>query len=561
MLRFRLATADLAGLRWPRAAENLLPPGRFGPHGLSFGSSFIEPFRHRAVSASLLRAPSATAVIVAEQPEAGQGLREVMCSDGELADRLQRAHAPPRELISVEIQHGNGGVIVTAGLCGAAPIYLTMRGDALLGDWDAGALLRAMPERRLDRVLAVAALTDGGLPYSARTLFSDLRLLTERGRAYWHPGEDIDIVYPPAAQRPRPRALKPDADVPGAFIAVLRRTMQRWLAPGAPAFCELSGGLDSAIVAGIARTLTDDVSTFGLELDGAMGAAQRERRRVLAAHFGFADHALAASDYPPFGANGAPHRLTNPLPWAECYLEGFGVLLGNVGGNGGNTIATGLGGDELFHVRWDELSASERAIETASVTAERHPPDFVTAVAARDYVQGISDVDRAPPAPLVTSALQGAAAAAPLYLRQGIWPVSPLAAPDVVQFCASLPLAWRAQRRLERDTLARWGLPKSVTHPDMPETFSPLMTAALRGAARSLLDRLFAEPALADLGLVEGKRLAQAYAAYCAGERHDEWPFYAAAMLELTLRGEEAVGSLGWDRTSDHSINSRMLYR
>jgi asparagine synthase (glutamine-hydrolysing) len=436
------------------------------------------------------------------------------------------------------VSHHDGTVTIQAGSWGTAPVYLAVGKRALWGTWDPGELLRRLSNHGIDPVLAVAFLSADGIPYSARTLIPGLSLLTAGAQARWRPTQpdDVEIIYPPPALRPRPRRVKDGADVPGAFVNQLRNVMRRWVGDDAPAFCHLSGGLDSAIVAAVASMLTPDVRTFGLELDGAMGAAQFERRQAMTHRFGWSDHAFAAGDHAPFGWRGFEHRRDRPFAWSECYLEGFGALLEEMRQQHGDIVLSGIGGDELCLPRWDEMSDVEQAREQRAAEADRVPPDFVSLPALRHYEEARDSLDCAPPSLVATSVLQGATTSAPLHLRLGVWPANPLSSSEVVQFCLSLPRDWRDNRRIERETLTRWGLPVSVTHPSVVESFQPLMMETLRREARPWLAALFAKPALADLGIVDGRRLAQAYDAFCRGERNDEWSFYAAAMLEMMVR-------------------------
>jgi hypothetical protein len=89
------------------------------------------------------------------------------------------------------------------------------------------------------------------------------------------------------------------------------------------------------------------VHSFGLLLDGSLGAQQRERWRALAAHFGLRDTAVPAMQHPPFVPCGARARGLPHDPAGEFYQEAFDVLREQAAARGCDVIYTGHGGDEI----------------------------------------------------------------------------------------------------------------------------------------------------------------------------------------------------------------------
>jgi len=154
--------------------------------------------------------------------------------------------------------------------------------------------------------------------------------------------------------------------------------------------------------------------------------------------------------------------------------------------------------------------------------------------ALQDEARGLAN--RALPATaLYEPTLLAAAVRAPIFLRRGLWPVNLLAAPDIVRFCEWLPAPWRADRRLHRERLVRAGLPSARTRPAVRENFTDVMAYGLHRHALPRLERLMADPILAQLGLIdpdavraEGKRV-DAGSAPVRG-------LYEIIALELALR-------------------------
>jgi asparagine synthase (glutamine-hydrolysing) len=66
-----------------------------------------------------------------------------------------------------------------------------------------------------------------------------------------------------------------------------------------------------------------------------------------------------------------------------------------------------------------------------------------------------------------------AAARHPNYLTQGLWPIAPLAQPNLLRLGESLPVEWRAGKTLFARRLARAGFSPALTHPDQTGNVRP----------------------------------------------------------------------------------------
>ena len=148
-------------------------------------------------------------------------------------------------------------------------------------------------------------------------------------------------------------------------------------------------------------------------------------------------------------------------------------------------------------------------------------------------------IDDAPQGLSYTSVMESAAAVAPIYLRKGVWPVSPLTTPELVEFCRKLPLAWRHQRKIHRQVLTSFGYSKRVAFPRLAhlETFVGVMNYSLQTAAASVIEDVFENSLLEAQGLIDSRALLSAYRRYRSDTAE---PFsdqiLSALVLELTLR-------------------------
>ncbi len=379
-------------------------------------------------------------------------------------------------------------------------------------------------------------------------MFRDMWMLTERSRAVWKVSPhdmkamEFAVDYPPAVLTPRPERLKADADVLNAFWRILQRSLSRWLPrdfQGAGA--ELSGGLDSGIVAIAAAELLDgSLATHGVVLLEQMGEAQRARRQEFVQQFGFRDTTVEMRDWIPFAPNSTRLQGGPVVPWEDVYFEALDQLLKGAGRQGTNLLFTGLGGDELCggsdYDFTDEELAAIHASEAAEGQQEKERiPSFFTKI-AREILTD-TRLDRAPASLISSSGISAAACSSAMAMRHGVWTVSPLCTPELVGFCARLPLLWREDRAVERKLLSKLGCSGNVTHPPQPDDFSPACRFGMRVAGRSAVTHLFEDSKLAEIGLVDRDRLVADYQAWCDGTASNgDLPFYATAVLEQALR-------------------------
>lgn len=519
-------------------------PWRETPDGLARGKSRIVPLRHPALEEVVVAHGRQAVVCVRERcVRAPSATSPLVGREGfEALSRQMRSWPLQWHMIVVD----NTAATVEAGHWGTAPVFFTATDGEFAGDWDAQKLLGRVGRDSIDLGRAGLWLVEYATPYATHTLFTDLTVLPERTVARWSGGSPtVRFTPPPPWSRPYAGRLRPEADPIATFADILDASLRRWACTSDPGFAhEVSGGLDSCLVTAIAhRNAVLPQRSYGLALLGTATAEddQRNRRAEIVQRFGLHDTAIQMARHLPLSPGSGRLTGTSPtLPWEEGYYEAMDALLESARRHGTRSLATGFGGDELFGLRPSE----RRAIAGATrVQAADSPDEFVPTFLAPGVVDAMSDAaSPLPRAASSESAVEAAAFSSARYLRRGIWPIHPLCTPELVHYCARLPVEWRRGRRLERDLLTREGLSQQVTHPHMRDDFSPAMSRSMRTDARPHLERLFKSPALADLGIVDGARLRSEYRTWCdgvsdAGATH----FYAAAILELALQNTKTT--------------------
>ncbi|MES2451837.1 MAG: asparagine synthase-related protein [Pseudomonadota bacterium] len=537
MLSLHLQAGD-AGLDWNRTTT-----------GIARGSSRVDPYRHGALEEVIAVSGARLLVCVRERCAGltgpGVGIlagRTPPAIDAERFDRLAESLRTWPLQWHLLIVDGDAARL-EAGHWGTAPVYLVAGADGRLrGDWDADRLLPGLKRTSLDPARAARWIAEYDAPYARRSLFGDLMLLTERAVATWRQAPDgdhrLDIAYPAPWPWPVAGTLREGADPLDALDRILSASMRRWTGiAGETLGAELSGGLDSSLVAAIAsRESGRPLPSYGLAIAGTAEAVadQRARRDDLITTLGLRDTEIPMESFLPLAPGSCRLDGGAPvLPWEEGYYEAMDRLLEQAHSAGTRVMLTGFGGDELCGLLPAERRALGREPEPAWSLSPPEGPAFLTPAASAALA---TPRDLPPRAACSDSSIEVAGLSAARYLRRGIWPVHPLCTPQLVRFCARLPAAWRADRSIQRALLARLGITRRVTHPAYLDDLSPALVHGMRSSARPLLDRLFAQPVLAAQGIVDGARLRRDYAEWCGRvDTGGAEAFYAVAILELCL--------------------------
>lgn len=489
MLSLRLSWPDVRAATWTWQTDRWV-----------CGQSWLRPFTNPALEHALLRGDQNIMVVVVREAVTGMGL------PGDADASVVTASLPtwPGDYLTVRLTPS--AVTFTAGTRGTAPLYLYVNDGVLHGSWDLATFAGTTAVDRLCDRAVVRALTRRHR-YSAETLHAGAYRVTERATATWTP-TGLAITYPaPAPQIARPRTLRPDADPVAAFDEILTSAVGRSAVNADQTAIELSGGVDSGnVAASVADTYNPGVHSYGLIVPGPLGELQAGRRQAYVHVNRLADVTHPAAATPPFTPDGVRGRGEPHDPAGDFYAEAFDAARAHLATTGARVVFTGLGGDELTALR-----RSERGHTVL-------PPDLPhwLGPCARELVDDI-DTGAAPVAPVPLPSLVAFTARNPLFLRRGLWPVSPLIDPALVQLADSLPVGWRRNKHLLRDRLRRRGLPESAVDPRHPEDFTALMNLGLRRHGLPLLAAMTRESLLVDAGYLDPDELRNLYHGCMAG--------------------------------------------
>jgi asparagine synthase (glutamine-hydrolysing) len=521
-----------------------------------FGSSYIEVYDHSILESYLIRGDNKLLLVVREKLD-NYSFSESIQKDGTQEFEIDKekyekiasnAKKWPLEFLLLEVVNigtnsNNYSISLQTGVWGTAPVYLTSTKESIAGNWDITKLYPFIKADCIDLAQVIYYLS-GLEGYSSRTIFKNVKLLTERAKAVFEP-TNWHIEYPEPAPEYSPHFLMDDAEVTDIYREILSASLKRWSCHKNSDLvgCELSGGLDSANVTAVAASVCNSpIATYGMILDGEMGKQQQLRRKELIEKFNTLDYTIDAAqiqNHPLFlDGSRMQNRLINP--YEETYSEMNQALINKEKANNHKVILTGLGGDELllpdsFEIDKDKNTKKDKTIFFSRtfflIPRIMHPLAFLI---CEEKINTKRDI---PKAILPESALNAARHQAPVFLRNGIWPLNPLCTPELIEFCHKLPLRWRAKKYLHRQLLRELSISENTVTPEIKENFVDVMNNAITNTSQSLVKYLLKESYLSEMDLIDKQKANKEYDSVIAGiSSSNPGLFYWVSNLELTIR-------------------------
>jgi len=481
MLKADIALSDLAH-------EAVLKNG-----AISLGGSRITPYAHSALEVLFVRTEGQWFLVVRECLAGieAQSITEVSV-DAERFDQLYRECLMwPLDYVLLEVAQVGRRLKVRSGVYGVAPLYCRADFDQITLSWDPADLLA--PSMAVDMEIASHCLVLDTI-YSARQVCVGVTMLTERASLYVEPGR-ASYQYPKAAEDTAPLDGLSGEEALEEFSQLLQKAVSKRPVASKRIAIQLSGGMDSAAVASALASTHGALQSGGILLDGACRKSQVGRREHIAGRLGLNDETIEMSSFPP-SLDLCPSGYRREYQFKEFYLEAFEALWRTMQARECAWLFTGVGGDELFLPRSDELLASDGKIYVEI----RHHAESLLTPRALSAARSLRRFD-APLAPVPVSSLLAQACHAPHLLKRGLWAVNPLCDPSLVAFCHRLA----PEHRQNRETLHRY-LQSCFGKDVFPsgyikETFVRVLPELIARQANGIAGQL-RECALADLGLV-----------------------------------------------------------
>jgi asparagine synthase (glutamine-hydrolysing) len=414
------------------------------------GSSTLAPISHRMLRSEVTESESFLALASFERfagDPSGLGYRRAPDDETLLAE----AHARRNHVLDwscLIVDRKQRALRYCSSFIASVPVFAFADARRATIDWDYSRLLEGRAVE-IDWPAAMAHLA-GTATYSPRTMVRGLCRSTAGAELTLRSGS-IEARLPEPSSLPGPRRLAKGVTPEQLLLETVKDLIAARPVERDRTAVEISGGMDSGLVSiAAAELLGPGLLSTGAQFRGAMGKAQRERRRLLCERGRFDDLELPAERFHPFSPSSRRRLRFGVWPQDESYPEIFEAFFSVLARAGIDTLLSGFGGDELYPLYVGEEGSEDGASVAAESGYLTPLGSELAAEAAQPYPQG----------PLQETSWQSAASRAQRLLRHGIWPVYPYHSPQLASFVAALPWEYRQDRRLLRNALtARLAVP------------------------------------------------------------------------------------------------------
>ncbi len=338
------------------------------------------------------------------------------------------------------------------------------------------------------------------------TLFKNIHVLYDRMRAEW--GNNGFVCDFPPDGSIQARANRHHGDAKQFFSQFERNLDTYWqrYGEGTISGLELSGGMDSTAIAGYYADSNHSFIATTLTYTGSFQQSVQTKLNDFTQRFGTTSHPIPmdpAHDYPL----GHILQTDGAMPFyalEDIYTPSTKRIADYLHAHNATVVFRGVGGDELF----ENYPASSNTVEPAKRL------------------------------PLLSRSISAAGLkASNVYIERGIWPVLPLADPELYMYCQSLPMRYRHGRDILRAYMHARGFPEGIHTPTVNEHFGVFFVEALATSLSPVFHNYMQRSVLADMGLLDTNHSLEAWdKAVQAKNQKDLYKLYLILCIEINLQ-------------------------
>jgi asparagine synthase (glutamine-hydrolysing) len=350
---------------------------------------------------------------------------------------------------------------------GSCPIYISAHEDCLVVSWRYEAAVAILPNPQPNIAACRLFLTEAITHTRDQIIAGTYILWPGESVIFDAAGLSFQEIEPVGVVRPTP--LSDNSRASEQFLQVIADACAPLIEAAERPLLELSGGYDSSCVGLAISEIRQDLLSYGIVQEGAIGVQQSARRTELLSIVRSQDF-----EYPAYARSPYLSVLEDEEQHLTCMDDSYRVMCASAleaaPYASPDLVITGIGGDEL----------------SMQETYLRHSGEL----------RGNCS----------SSAISAAMCRYDVFLRRGIWVSHPLIAQDVVDYCRALPDKFRANRNLNVLALARAGLSDGFIFPRYPEHFGNMLQ---RYAVLHDFDDLLADSVVGDYGIADISALLQ----------------------------------------------------
>lgn len=480
-----------------------------------------------------------TAFVVREK-ETGQSMDRsifLKTSEAEYCQEIEKIKSWKLEYFLIEINSENSTICLSRGSIDKVAIYYTINNGKLIGSWDLTDLHEFInqsdPFDRAEILLFLA-----GMPvYNHKTIYKNIFKITERSKILFG-NRGVEVFLPKNAELFEESILKPDIDPTEAFYGILENQLTHYRTllelPANEIGCELSGGLDSAIVAMLVSDFfkRNGINCYTLLLSGDMGKQQQIRTSEIIGGWNLKSNSINIDDFGgPLKQSGFLLRNGMISVYEEIYYDLQSILLNNAEKHGVKVIFNGIGGDDVLF----SIAHSSKSKQVRDIGDHVKKLNIFSGVdEIRNIIQNISTFPR-PFIPI--SSLNASHSRSAMYLRKNLWPIELFCSQDIITFFQLLPSDLKNGKNLHKKLLKSNGFSDLFTNPKIKEHFGLVFDKSMKIDNRKEVINLIRESKLHDMGIIKKDIFLEQYDRYCEMNDHSVPPilYYTVAAIEYNL--------------------------
>lgn len=504
-----------------------------------FEDGFLKAFSSPALEHFSISTKSSTAFIVREKnsKKSTDHLHFLNLSETEYSQKIEETKNWQLEYILIEINNKNSTILINRSAIDKVAIYYTLTENHLVASWDLTDLHKFIdksdPFNRDELFLFIT-----GIPiYNNKTIYKNIFKITGKSEILFS-GNGVEVFLPESAKFFKESTLKPEIDPVEAFHKILENQLSHYQAlkdcSANKIGCELSGGLDSAIVNTVVSDFFNKNGTgcYTLILPGEMGAQQEIRIKEI-----IEDWNLKASNIRTDNVRGPLQKdgflLRNNMisVYEEIYYDFQSALLEKAEKNGVKIIFNGIGGDDVIY----SLSTNNKI---------KQKEDFQNYLKNLNFLPNIHELNdilqKAPAFPasfIPVSALNASHSRSAMYLRKNMWPIELFCSKDIISFFQLLPKNIKGEKKLHKELLKSKGLSDLFVSPKLRENFEQVFNKAMKIDCRKEITDLISKSKLHEMGIIQKDIFLEQYKKYCETNDTSVPPiiYYTISAIEYNL--------------------------